>query len=129
MGNDNSLTLRGCKEKLTTPVFVLQLSRDMKGAGLSRKRIMKKANILQTQRSIDNRLKFCTEILGKLTKRIVFLDESGFNLHTLINYGYSPISQDAILYQRASRERNISLCGLISISGIQHYKLVGGAFD
>ena len=55
MGNDNSLTLRGCKEKLTTPVSISQLSRNMKGAGLSRKRIKKKANVLQTQRSIDNR--------------------------------------------------------------------------
>ena len=39
------------------------------------------------------------------------------------------ILQDAVLYQPASKGRNLSLCGLISISGIQHYKLVDGAFN
>ena len=68
-------------------------------------------------------------MLGKISKIVVFLDESGFNLHTSTNYGYSPVSPDAVLNQPASRGRNISLCNMISIRGVKHFKLIDGGFN
>ena len=56
------------------------------------------------------------------------MDESGFNLHTSNNYGYSPVAEDAVLYQPASRGKNVSMCGIISNSGVEHYKLIDGGY-
>ena len=72
MGNDNSLTLKGCQEKLTHRVSLPQLSRDFKASGLTRKRIKKKASVLLTQSNMKRRLLFSSNILGKLSKRILF---------------------------------------------------------
>ena len=82
IGNDNSLTLKGCQEKLTHMVSLPQLLRDFKASRLTRKRIKKKASVLLTQSNMERRLLFSFNILGKLSKRMLFLDESGFNLHT-----------------------------------------------
>ena len=53
MGNDNSLTLKGCQEKLTHRVSLPQLSRDFKASELTRKRIKKKASVLLTQSNME----------------------------------------------------------------------------
>ena len=107
MGNDNFLTLKGCQEKLTHGVFLPQLSRDFKASELTRKRIKKKASVLLTQSNMERRLLFSFDILGKLSQRILFLDESVFNLHISNDYGYFPVAEDAVLYQPASRGRNV----------------------
>ena len=60
---------------------------------------------------------------------ILFLDEAGFNLHTSTNYGYFPVNKDAVLYQPASRGRNLSLCAIISKNGIKNYQIKEGAFN
>ena len=39
MGNDNTLILRGCKKKLENKILIAQLAKEIKKAGLSRKRI------------------------------------------------------------------------------------------
>ena len=81
------------------------------------------------QSNMERRLLFSSNILGKLSKRIFFLDESGFNLHTSNNYGCSPIAEDAVLYQPTSRDRNVSIYGIISNSGVEHYKLIDGGYN
>ena len=57
------------------------------------------------------------------------MDESGFNLHTSNNCGYFPVAKDAVLYQPASRGRNVSMCGIISKSGVEHYKPIDGGYN
>ena len=129
MGNDNSLTLRDCKEKLENEISIAQFSKEIKKAGLSRKRIKKRSNVVLNHRNIDQRQAFCSAMSEKISKRVVFLDESGYNLHTSTNYGYLPVSQDAVLYQQASRGRNISLCSIISTRSVEHFKLIDGGFN
>ncbi len=129
MGNDNSLTQTSCRELLSAEVSLSTICREIKAAGLSRKRIKKRANVVLSQQNIIQRQQFSSHMLGKLNRSIFFLNESGFNLHTSINYGYSPVNEDAFLYQPASRGQNISLCALISINGLEHYKLIDGAYN
>ena len=64
--DDNSLTLRGCAAKLEYTVSIAQLSRDMKAAGFSRKRLKKRASIVLTDRIIEARRQFCAEVSGNL---------------------------------------------------------------
>lgn len=129
MGEDNSLTLRGCAEQLDYTISVSQMSRDVRAAGLKRKRLRKRANVLLSERNISARRTFCAEISGRINKRILFLDESGFNLHTSCNYGYSMAGTEPVLYQPASRQKNISLLAIVSISRVDHFKLKEGAYN
>ena len=46
------------------------------------------------------------------------------------NYGYSPVSQDAVLYQPASVGRNTSLLSIISIyTWREHFKIIDGELN
>ena len=61
--------------------------------------------------------------------RILFLDESGFNLHTSNKYGYSIPDTNAIDYNIGNRGRNVSLCSILAASGIIYSEIVVGAFN
>ena len=78
MRNNNFLTLKGCKEKLENEISVAQLSKEIKKAGLSKKQIKKRSIVVLNDRNIDKRQAFCSVMLGKILKRVVLLDESGF---------------------------------------------------
>lgn len=129
MGSDNSLTQVGLKELLVSNISYAQLCREVKASGLSRKRLKKRANATLTDSNRQARLEFSNRISGFRSRPVLFLDESGFNLHTSINYGYSPVNRDAVTYQPNSRGRNISLCALISHNGILHSKVLDGAYN
>ena len=101
---------------------------EFKAAGLIRKRLKKRSNVRLTDKNKEQRQIFCFEILGLRTRQIYFLDESGFNLHTSINYGYSLANEEAILHQSASRGRNISLCCMISSSGVEKFEITEGFY-
>ena len=68
-------------------------------------------------------------MLGKISKRLFFLDESKFSLHMSTNYGYSLVSQNTVLCQPASRGTNILLCSLISVYDVEHFKLIDEGFN
>ena len=53
--------------------------------------------------------------------RMLFIDETGFNLHTIRNYGYSPINTPVKVLVKP-RQRNVSLMAMISSTGIIHAK-------
>lgn len=129
VGNDNSLTQKGVLSQLNDSISLSQLCREFKAAGLSRKRLKRRSDVVLDESNISARLAFAARITGLRSKQLVFLDESGFNLHTSINYGYSAINHDAMIYQPRSRGRNISLCALIGISGVLNKKLIEGPYD
>lgn len=130
MGNDNSLTQVGCRERLqNSNISLSTMCRAVKEAGLSRKRLKRRSNVVLSEEHRASRVMFCAKILGLRSKQILFLDESGFNLHTSTQYGYSPVGQDAFIYQPKSRGRNVSLCSIISLNGMEHFNIVDGAFN
>ena len=75
------------------------------------------------------RTSFAGRMFRHRTKNILFLEETGFKLHTPIKYGYSTINTDAVMYQTASRGRNISMCSIISITGNGHNEILEGSFN
>ncbi|KAG0440095.1 hypothetical protein DMUE_1988 [Dictyocoela muelleri] len=60
--------------------------------------------------------------------QLIFLDESGFNLHTFQQLGYSP--KDAKCYVNSSNSKgtNISLLCAITFQGIFSCKIIMGSF-
>ena len=129
VGADNSLNLQGCSEKLSTNLSRSQICRDMKIAGITRKRLKSRASVTQTLANIEARRLFCARITRERGQHVFFLDESGFNLHTSTNYGYSPKNRNAYIYQPASRGRNVSMCALMSINEVEKYELRDGAYN
>jgi transposase len=75
---------------------------------------------------IEQRKAYCEMIDSLPDKKILFLDETGFNLHTSNNWGYSPKGQPAIASIPASRGRNLSLLSVISMTGLIAYAIVDG---
>ncbi|KAG0442363.1 hypothetical protein DMUE_0326 [Dictyocoela muelleri] len=69
------------------------------------------------------------KFIGFQSRRILFLDESSFNLHTSTKYGYSYVNEDATIYQPCSCGKNLSLCLIISQNAIKHFKLIDGAYN
>ena len=65
------------------------ISRYLKGMEITRKRLSIVPRERNTPRIIDLRQEFCRRINNIQDENLVFLDETGFNLHTKQNYGYS----------------------------------------
>ena len=128
-GNDNTLTLQGCVDNMSRPKSKSQVCRDFKKAGITRKRLRRRANVTLSDANLEARRIFCAKITAERSQRILFLDESGFNLHTSTNYGYSMENQNAYIYQPASRGRNISMCALISSNGVEKVEMKAGAYN
>ncbi|KAF7691504.1 hypothetical protein CDIK_2557 [Cucumispora dikerogammari] len=62
-------------------------------------------------------------------ERLVFLDETGFNLHTSVNYGYSPVNTKAYSVVRANRGTNQSFMCAIDINDIIVSDIITEAYD
>ncbi|KAG0439987.1 hypothetical protein DMUE_2067 [Dictyocoela muelleri] len=71
---------------------------------------------------------YAAELMNMRNNQLLFFDESGFNPYISNNYGYSIKNTDAVISVSHSRRRNISLCAILSTSGIIDYKLVDGLF-
>ncbi|KAF7696435.1 hypothetical protein CDIK_1886 [Cucumispora dikerogammari] len=71
---------------------------------------------------------YCKGIESIGDDRLVFLKETGFNLHILKHYGYSLVGSKAVINVPANRETNISLLCVINSSGIVGYKIKKSVF-
>jgi len=64
-----------------------------------------------------------------LNDQLVFLDETGVNLHTSSNYGYSTKNTKAYALFPANKGTNISLMEAITSNGVLDYELKDGAYN
>ncbi|KAG0436942.1 hypothetical protein DMUE_3961 [Dictyocoela muelleri] len=60
--------------------------------------------------------------------QLIFLDESGFNLHTFQQLGYSPKNTKCYVNSSNSKSTNISLLRAITFQGNFSYKIKIGSF-
>ncbi len=83
-----------------------------------------------TPETIENRKKYVQEAQGWHTNDLVFIDETGFNLHLARGRGRCTIGERATYETANSRGGNISVCAALSPKrGIIHYKVKLGAFN
>ena len=131
-GQDNSLTQKDAKEILSNFGINLsksELSRIVKSSGLTRKRLKKKAAVTLNESHKQKKAFYASNLLGKRNYTLIFLDESGFNLHLSNSYGYSMADTDAVITVRPSRGQNISLCAMLAPTGICHYRIIDGPYN
>ena len=132
VGHDNSLTqvaLKNTFEEKGVPVSLSTVNRAVAALGLTRKRTKKCPNVVVNDEHRTKVSKFAFEMEALFDHRILFLDESSFNLCTSNKYGYSMPDTDAIGYKIGNCGRNVSLCSILKASGIIYSETVFGAFS
>ncbi|KAF7685537.1 hypothetical protein CDIK_3714 [Cucumispora dikerogammari] len=82
-----------------------------------------------TPRTLDLRQAYAREMNNIPIDKLIYLDESGFNLHTTQNYVYSPKNTKAYVTVPAKKRQNVSLMSTISISGIVSYEMINSAYN
>jgi len=105
------------------------VSRTLKKMDYSRKRLVSIPEARHTPKNIDARQNYARQIQFISNNNLVFLDETGLNLHQTRNYGYSPKNMKAYAIVKGSRGANISCMVVIKNTGIVAYEMKDGAFE
>ena len=105
------------------------MCRAFKEAGMKRKRLKIKPMSLLHPNIIQKSIEYVLKVLWHLNRRLLFLDDSGFNLHTSTKYGFAPVNVDPVLYRPSSKGQNISLSAILSPEGLRHFELYDGAVN
>jgi len=105
------------------------IARCIKNVNFSRKRLCKVPEERNSVRTMDARQVYSRSVQTIPNERLIFLDETGFNLHICKHYGYSPVNTKCYKTIPANRGKNISLMLAISIGGIVGHELKEGSFD
>jgi len=132
LSSDNSLTQSGIQEKLKQDnihITQARISQIISNIQFSRKRLKRVSEKVITKDMINERYHYSVRINSLTNENILYLDESGFNLHATNNYGYSPINVDAIRHVPANKGRNVSLLALISKTKFEKWQIINGAYD
>ena len=62
-------------------------------------------------------------------EEIIYVDETGFNLHTSSNYGYSPVNEKPFRMVTAAKGLNASLLCTISVRGLVTYQIFDASIN
>jgi len=130
--NDPTLTQKGISEQLQQSGVNISrgsVCNTLKKLGLSRKRVKRVASKTITPQLIADRKSYALLLRTMPTDKLLFLDETGFNLHTSRNYGYSPINVPCNAYVPANRGKNVSFLSIINKHRILHTKSIIGSFN
>jgi transposase len=128
---DQALTLSGIIDHLPVPLKCSPstLCRTLKGMNYSRKRLKPIVADRNFDRVISERVSYSIRLQPIQDEKLVFIDESGFNLHTSPAYGYAPIGATPWISVPTQRRRNISLIAAIASSGIVAHQTIVGAYN
>ncbi|XP_065663288.1 uncharacterized protein LOC136085775 [Hydra vulgaris] len=105
------------------------ISRKLKRSDLSRKRVVHVPEERNSTRIINARYAFASEINGISDEKLIYLDETGFNVHTNSTCGYSLRGAPAILQSPANRGKNVSLICAVSTMGVLAYETENGGWN
>jgi hypothetical protein len=59
-------------------------------------------------------------------ENLVFLDETAFNQHTSLYFGWAPKGEEPSIHIPANKKKSISLLAAISIKGFEATKIIRG---
>jgi transposase len=130
--NDPFFTQKGIMESLANNNINLSqptICKYIKKLNITRKRAKNVSDKTLTAQNIAERKAYALRIRSISTDKILFLDETGFNLHTSRHYGYSPKGIECVNVVPANRGRNVSLLALIGKNGMLHKKTITGPYN
>jgi len=103
-------------------------SRKLKKLDISRKHVKRIYQKVTDMRIINERKSFAIKYMNIPDSNLLYLDETGINLHTMKNYGYSPKNTRVNVLVKP-KGRNVSIMVLISNESILHFKLIDGSYN
>ncbi|KAI0980540.1 hypothetical protein GJ496_011220 [Pomphorhynchus laevis] len=129
----NSFIQKEIKEKVNEQFRVMMsqptISRKLKKLGITRKRLTCIPIDRNTESIIDDCAVYASDISVLGNENLVFLDDTGFNLHTSRSYGCSPATTKAFISFPANRNINRSVMCVIGINGLIAYECRKGAYN
>lgn len=105
------------------------ISRILKDMNYTRKRLVKIPIERNCSTILTKRQEYARTIEYLPNENLVFLDETGCNLHITRNYGYSPLNTKAYKVVRGNRGQNISCMVAIKNTGVISFDIRDGSFD
>ncbi|KAF7691493.1 hypothetical protein CDIK_2567 [Cucumispora dikerogammari] len=105
------------------------MSRKLKALQITRKKLTLVSVERNLPRVIELRFNYARELALYRTNQLVFLDETGFNLHASLNMGYSFVNTKAVSGTPANKGVNISLMCAVSLHGIVGYQIQDGGYN
>ncbi|KAF7684872.1 hypothetical protein CDIK_4379 [Cucumispora dikerogammari] len=129
---DNLLNQTGMKFLLEKDNIIRSqptISRSLKRMNISRKILSRVPSNKNSPRVLELRYSYARECELFSSENFVYLDETGFNLHTTTNYGYSLVNTKAFVNVVLNRGQNISLLAAISSREIVGFDIQQGAFN
>lgn len=129
---DSTFTQKAIVERLSQCNIVVSqstVSRVLHDMEYTRKRLSKIPSERNSDRVLNLRRIYGQEISLIADENILYLDESGFNMHVNKNYGYSPKNSKAYKIVPGNRGRNVSLMCVISNTGIVASELIDGSYN
>lgn len=130
--NDCCFTQKGIAQHLLGQSIEISqptVCRTLKKLGVTRKRVNRVAENTLSPQLIAERKQFALKLRTIPKEKLLFLDETGFNLHTSRNYGYSPINTPCVSTVPANRGRNVSVLAIINENNVLHNNSVVGSFN
>ena len=96
---------------------------------ISFKRTAFKGEVVLSDRMIERRFLYGTQVDGMTNDELFFLDETGFNLHIGVTRSWSQVGQTPIVLVPANKGQNVSALVCISTSGVKTISIKDGAFN
>lgn len=100
----------------------------IKAARCSRKRVQRCVVGRNTGSTKDPRVVVSTQYRSMDSDRVIFVDETGINLHDTKNYGWAQFGQPCIVDMPTQRGKSVSVCAAIMKTGLVLARAQAAAF-
>lgn len=128
---DNSLTQIQMIDKLPATLRCGRrtLQRDLRSLNITRKRLRHMPIERNDVVTLASRHDYALEVADIADEKLFFIDETGTNLHTNTNYGYSFRGITPTLEEPGNRGQNQSILACVGLNGIIHFERKPGAYN
>uniref|UniRef100_A0A914WKA6 Tc1-like transposase DDE domain-containing protein n=1 Tax=Plectus sambesii TaxID=2011161 RepID=A0A914WKA6_9BILA len=130
--DDNSLNVNVIRQRMLAEGFEMTkstLCRHLNRARITRKRLKRVTIDSTLPRIVEARKNYARALVNVPNSRLIFLDETGINLHTSPYYGCLPRGVEAVIRRPANQGRNVSLLMAISANGVVAHKALRGSYN
>lgn len=127
IADDSSLTQKGMISKLNQSNIQMAQSTVsilLKKMNITRKRLIIIADKKNDLITIEKRHPFAISYRRYQDQDLLYLDETGFNLHSTRSYGYSPVNVPARVVKKAGKGKNVTFLCLLSSREILLSKII-----
>jgi transposase len=128
---NNCLTLRHIQESLPLPLkrSPSTICRAIRVMGFTRKRVKPIVIARNEGGVIESRSTYSSKIWPFQDDKLIFVDESGFNLHLAPHYGYAPRGLEPHISIPTQQGTNLSLLMAVNINGIVGWEFHLGTYN